>query len=264
MDFSEYAVPALHLVAATDESGFSKIGGLPNLPEDIAWPSWKESSLAFLCQIAMAELPADAPVRLILGEGCLYFFYDQEQSSWGFDPEDAGSWRVIHSKLPPSPDVRAAPEDLGDDCLYAEKWLRFQPIASLPDGERLEPHLTAADDAAMERMLDDLDEQKHALYGGEPHHQIGGYPDVVQNDGMELECQLASHGLFCGDSSGYEDPRAADLEAGAADWGLLLQLDTDDDTGMMWGDCGMLYFWIREADLAAGDLDKCWMILQCS
>ena len=30
----------------------------------------------------------------------------------------------------------------------------------------------------------------------------------------------------------------------AADWRLLLQLDTDDEASMMWGDLGRLYFWI--------------------
>jgi uncharacterized protein YwqG len=44
---------------------------------------------------------------------------------------------------------------------------------------------------------------------------------------------------------------------------LLLQLDTDDDAGMMWCDVGSLYFWIREQDARAGDFSKIWMILQC-
>jgi uncharacterized protein YwqG len=41
-------------------------------------------------------------------------------------------------------------------------------------------------------------------------------------------------------------------------------LDTDDDAGMMWGDGGMLYFWIRREDLEKSRFDRCWMILQCS
>ena len=59
---------------------------------------------------------------------------------------------------------------------------------------------------------------------------------------MDLECQLVSHGLYCGDASGYQATRAKELEAGRQDWILLLQLDTDDDAGMIWGDGGMLYF----------------------
>ena len=44
---------------------------------------------------------------------------------------------------------------------------------------------------------------------------------------------------------------------------LLLQLDTDDDAGMTWGDCGMLYFWITKQDLEAGRFENTWMVLQC-
>jgi uncharacterized protein YwqG len=43
-----------------------------------------------------------------------------------------------------------------------------------------------------------------------------------------------------------------------------MQIDTDDDGGMMWGDCGRLYFWITDDALQRRAFDECWMILQCS
>ena len=49
----------------------------------------------------------------------------------------------------------------------------------------------------------------------------------------------------CGTPEGYESPEAAQL---VGKWRLLLQLDSDDDAGMMWGDEGTLYFWVPEAD----------------
>jgi hypothetical protein len=42
---------------------------------------------------------------------------------------------------------------------------------------------------------------------------------------MQLECQLASNGIYCGDPDGYKNPRVAELKSGAADWILLLQID---------------------------------------
>jgi uncharacterized protein YwqG len=62
---------------------------------------------------------------------------------------------------------------------------------------------------------------------------------------------------------GYQDPRAKALEAGAADWRLLLQVDSDENATMMWGDTGRVYFWMRDEDLRAARFERVWTILQC-
>lgn len=80
---------------------------------------------------------------------------------------------------------------------------------------------------------------------------------------MQLECQLVSHGLYCGDSSGYQDPRAAELEPGAVEWRLLLQIDSEDDAGMMWGDVGRIYYWMHRQDLANRNWEKARLCFQC-
>jgi len=94
-------------------------------------------------------------------------------------------------------------------------------------------------------------------------HRLLGHPDPVQGD-MQLECQLASNGIYCGNASGYGDPRVPTLRPGAADWRLLLQIDSDDAAGMMWGDVGRIYYWMHTEDLAAHRFDRAWLILQCS
>lgn len=137
LELSSLASPALHLVDSTDKTVFSKIGGLPNLPVEIEWPSNNGRAMAFLCQISMAELPPDAPLRQLLPEGCLYFFYDWEQETWGFDPADLGSWKVVHSLASPPRTVRDAPGNLDTDGIYNEKPVTFKPILSLPGDERL-------------------------------------------------------------------------------------------------------------------------------
>lgn len=72
-----------------------------------------------------------------------------------------------------------------------------------------------------------------------------------------------TNGVYTGDVSGYKDSRRKELDPGADDWTLLLQVDSDDNTKMMWGDGGMLYVWIRRQDLASRNFDKAWTILQC-
>ena len=92
---------------------------------------------------------------------------------------------------------------------------------------------------------------------------MGGFPNPVQGDAMELECQLASNGIYAGEPSANEEPRAKALADGAGDWRLLLQVDSDDSLNVMWGDAGILYFWIREQDARARRFDRAWLVLQC-
>jgi uncharacterized protein YwqG len=42
-----------------------------------------------------------------------------------------------------------------------------------------------------------------------------------------------------------------------------LQFDSDDTAKLMWGDLGMLYFWVRQQDLKVREFSKAWMTLQC-
>jgi Uncharacterized protein conserved in bacteria len=51
---------------------------------------------------------------------------------------------------------------------------------------------------------------------------------------------------------GPKSRRIIEIEAGAADWRLLWQVDPDPDAGWPWGDVGTRYFWGRRQDLAAG------------
>ena len=46
---------------------------------------------------------------------------------------------------------------------------------------------------------------------------------------------------------------------------MLLQLSTleKEEWELMWGDCGMLYFYIRRQDLAQKRFENAWFSLQC-
>lgn len=246
--------PALRLIRSEGAGARSKLGGSPSLPKGMDWPSWKGTPLAFLAQIDLSELPRPIPLEHWPSDGMLYFFYDAEQQTWGFDPNDRGSWRVLYSPGPtPPPTSAVMPESA-----FPEFALRFEQIHSLPEIER--SGVSAKD--VPDETFDRFEELKLLPFDGEPLHQMGGYPDPVQNDDMELECQLASNGVYCGGDREV-DPRAAGLEGGAGDWQLLLQIDTDEDVDMMWGDAGMLYFWIRTEDLKKRDFSNVWMVLQC-
>ncbi len=255
--------PAVALKSATKSTrGFSRLGGLPNLPEGTVWPEWNGAPLAFLAQIDLAELPSPLPLEHLPATGRLYFFFDQEQSVWGIDPKDRGGWQVLYSQDAPSAAPNPAPAGLED--VFDEKYLSAHAIDSIPSPDRLNLDLSDSDnDDAFDEASDAIDALRDDPFEDFVYHQMGGYPNAIQSDDMELDCQMTAHGLSCGTPEDYQDPRIADLEKTKDDWQLLLQIDSDDDTAMMWGDSGTLYFWIRSQDLAKRDFSKVWMILQC-
>ena len=98
--------------------------------------------------------------------------------------------------------------------------------------------------------------------GSEICNKILGHADPVQS-GMELECEYVTHKINCGTPDGYKIAKSRGLDKNAARWNLLLQVDSNEDIGMMWGDIGRLYLWITTEDLAARNFENSWLILQC-
>lgn len=232
--------------------GFSKIGGLPNVPPGFEWPRWQGRPLQFLCQIDLAAIRACTQIAGLPAAGALLFFYDEEQSTWGFDPADRGSWRVVYA-----PEVaKLVPHPCSSATTLPEIYLKAEPADSLPYPERLglqQPDLPDGWWDSFEALR-----QRDC-----PLHQIGGFPIAIQNDGMEVECQLASNGIYLGGPEGYASDEAEALRSGAADWTLVLQLDSDDAAEVMWGDSGTLYFWVKRDEGEAGNFADAWMVLQC-
>jgi len=249
--------PAVSLATEAGGSapGESRFGGAPDLEAGADWPVRNGEPLAFLAQLRLEDLAAfdlDIPLP---AAGLLQWFYDWEEQPWGFDPADGDGWQVRCVQ----PGVPVAPATVPAEQPFTPCRVRLAQCWTVPDLAEDEQQIdleTEDDYEAWERLTT-------ALGGGEPRHRVGGHPNIVQNE-MQLECQLASNGINCGSPEGYADPRVAALQAGAQDWRLLLQLDTDDEgPGWMWGDCGMLYFWTRTSDIATAAFDSAWCVLQC-
>ncbi len=249
----QLAIPAI-LIKKSNEATNSYFGGSPPRIEGVEWPRVEDRPLCFLACIDLAEVPNT--LGWLPQSGTLLFFYDMLKQPWGFDPKDRGAWRVLYQSGSNSSEKHET-QPAGVECDLPRCWIRYES-ASVPPVWTPERYgeISDEDHDSLELYLD-------SMHGKDPKHQIGGFPNAVQNDYMELECQLASNGLYCGNQSGYEDPRASALEAGAADWKLLLQIDTDDDLEVMWGDDGRLYFWVREDEAKQCDFSNAWVVLQC-
>ncbi len=251
------AAPAVHIVK-TDAPSRSHFGGSPNLPPGLDWPERNGTRLEFLARLSLPEIGVAHPIDWLPGDGALLFFYDLAEQPWGFDPKHRGGWAVLH--VPDLTGPVSQPEDQTkrNASEVPHRNVAYRRIDVLPSLER---------DIAGPLQLNDKESDlyfelaEHA-FRGDPKHQVAGFPATVQGDGMELECQLASNGVYCGDAR-YDDPRVGQLTPGAANWRLLFQFDTDDDLAVMWGDAGVVYYWIEEQAARAGRFENAWLILQC-
>lgn len=247
--------PALHVKRTPDLSA-SFLGGEPELPAGMAWPRGR-NPLSFLAQINLGQVQEAMPIDWLPASGRLLFFYDMECQPWGFDPTERDCWQVILAPEGTDGAVSSAPE--GAET-FEQQHVIFSVVDTFSEDGPFLPDGHGMSEDAYEEFSNLV--RTHD-FGSAPLHQISGKPYAIQNENMETECQLASHGIDCGSGEGYRSPEAKALFAGAKDWRLLLQLDTDDDTGWMRGDSGILYFWVREDDARRGDFSRVWIVLQC-
>jgi uncharacterized protein YwqG len=264
---ASYSRPALRMRVSqvgrdADSHAVSRLGGTPHVPDEFAWPRWRDDALAFVGQINLSDLTSFKAASVLPESGMLSFFYHPEQSAWGFDPNDSGSARVYW--FPNVRELRQVPlpDDIPDHGRFDAGQVSFHETLTLPPYQSREIESLG--------FSSDEDDQYFAFweafrepYGDSPDHQLLGHPNPIQDE-MQLECQLVTNGIYCGGPEGYSDPRRVALEAGAGEWQLLAQIDSDDTLSMMWGDAGMLYYWIKRTDLEARDFERSWMILQCS
>ena len=263
----EAAEPSVRFTAQrVDEAslpvGSSKLGGRPDVRSDFPWPSWKGQPLSFLGQIDLADVVGYPGADALPESGLLLFFYEAlAQGAWGFDPEDRGSGVVVYASAPRESLVRRDPPPELEGTAFGACALRFRERLTLPWWQSIFVQGLELSNEEVDRydaLIEELEQEDE----GDLIHQILGHPIPIQNE-MQLECQLVSHGINVGGPAGYEDPRVAELAAGATAWRLLLQLDSEEAAGMMWGDMGRLYFWIRAEDLADFRFEESWLVLQC-
>lgn len=240
-------------------TGTTRLGGEPDLPDAAAWPSFRDMPHSFIAQINLADVSGLAGTNELPDDGLLSFFFDGDQRVWGFDPKDRGGWSVMFTPPEASLRRRRFPASLPEGGRFAARALRPRVELTRAPWESFDVRALGLSLAQALAYADALPADDHQG----TVHRLRGHPDMIQGD-MQVECQLASNGLYCGDATGSADPRADTLRADAGSWRLLLQIDSDDDARIMWGDVGRIYYWLRRDDLAARRFEGAWCILQCS
>jgi uncharacterized protein YwqG len=239
--------------------GCSKLGGSPDLPRGVSWPSDDERLLDFLCQIDLQDLKPYPFCKVLPSEGHLYFFLNAGKQPEGFDPYDTRNWQVIFHPGPSDELENRVRPTLGlNQAHYKPCRITFHQALS-PGWHEIPLEAWHLND-------DQIDEFRHFIERLPEHkaHQVLGRPGRIMDleYPMQLECQFMSLGLFVGkDGKFIDEARAKEVEPGAANWRLLLQLDSDSGAGMDWEDC-MVSFWIRAKDIQTRKFSEAWMIVE--
>lgn len=232
----------LHTIAGEHASkptlGSSQIGGIPNLPPSLTWPFWQQQPLKFIAQLNCRALQPLDLVHALPNEGFLAFFYDGEYDLYDREPNDPQRWRVLY-------------------------WKEEGPLLqqqALPDNSAY-PYYAREVQPMLEWALPDIGSPELEMLGltWEAMYEPSSEPSVRESGEMYLALQQQVSLLYpprqpLHRSLGYADPVQTPI--GEPGWQLLLQIDSDEQTGVKWGDMGRIYYLIAEEDLKQLRFDR--------
>jgi uncharacterized protein YwqG len=236
--------------------GGCRIGGLPDLPAGVEWPrlstAWKldpkevagaDDPLPFLLQIDLAEAAPFDLEGALPKTGLLSFFFYWERD----EPSGEADVAYIHfsrslrrlRRVPAPDDLPAAGRFRGLDLVPHLEWTVASPADTGVDEALANEHLDLWND--LEERVAQCQGLEDPQGGLAPAHRLLGHPQLIQAPGL------------------------------ADGTRLLLQVDSDPPrtidqyprTGMMWGDCGRVYYLVNERQLRAHRLtEKPWAMIE--
>lgn len=242
----------------------SKFGGLPYLPKDKEAPRDKENrQFTLLAQINIKELPENNiyPMK----EGILQFWIlNDDVYGLDFDNLLGNGYKVVYYK---EIDKSVTEEEILEKYKPYEEDENYFPIEGefslkfeLRDG-----YFSDSNDDFREIVDEEM--KKFYLENREKYPEIlkvykdGEYLnywdiwDILEED-KEIGEKLFEAGHKIGGYPNFTQSDVRDLKAGYNI--LLLQIDSEgtDEHKIMWGDCGIANFFIREKDLKELNFDE--------
>jgi hypothetical protein len=258
-------IPAVKLRLVRRENGEtlkgkSWVGGTPLVPPGFAWPYSDGKPMVFVAQFNLTEVADTGAAVGLPKAGHLYFFYDPFSLGSDSPPAFVFHSTVAVEKLLPV----VAPDDLPEEEQKPVSLMEHAPVL----------HLNwFLDDSVkpLTKKEKDLRTEYDEYRGGAPDHRLGGYNAMLYEMASGLEIQH----LELEDDMGWKgtplDEIDDDLEVSEAfnkhamaNWSVLLQLDSDAEAGVEWGDGGSLLFVIRNDELKRGDFSRVGMEVMVS
>lgn len=224
-DIMRLARPAVKMNAYLVESGdlpkgTSRLGGTPDLLAGMPWRQNRGRPIEFLVQVNLADAMRAYAIPGMPSAGWILLFHDFEASFEGAYDEP-GLRQFMHFDGPADALQRVEqPVEPAADLNFCE--LQFEQELCLP-GDFYE-RFPSADD--VDEVWEFFDETLWDIGGG-PYHRLGGFPMLIQTQER--------------DYPGSE---------------FLMQIDSDDELGWMWGDAGRVYCWTQRKPLLARVVDR--------
>lgn len=235
--------------------GASRLGGLPDLPANIDWPTWQEKLQSFIAQINLSEIPVFSDRNLLPKQGHLFFFYDSAQSTSGMYGFERESFSVFYTTAQVEKmHFNDIPENF-QEKVFKPAQLLFSVGASVPSWEH-----SALEDIG----LSFEERQEYAKMISQEaipsSHQMLGHPHPMQYP-VEWDCERARVGYWEVDKEKRKALQPL-IREHLDEWILLLQVDEDIYTGMEWMGSGRIYYMIRRQDLKLQQFEQSWFVLQ--
>lgn len=219
--------------------GASKYGGQPDVPDGLEWPIDKDGRpLSLLLQINCTDIAALDKKNLLPKSGILYFFYQVSEQPWDNTTNGA---HVLYFDVPIADlHKKDYPDNLTQEETITERALQFKVENSYPSFDDL---LRLSQDT--QYLIDHWDEYTTAF-------------ERLADDYLNDEAGI---GFLLGYAELIQSSIVDNLENNV----LLLQLDSDEenDDGVIFGDCGSIYYYIPKQDLIDRRFDQPTFELQC-
>lgn len=221
---------------------FTKFGGLPIVPTEFSWPLYNNCPIPFLFQADFAEINADKALKNFPTDGLMYVFVDSDCVNFadveGYTYTEGKTYKVLFFYKTDSLQTALKPDLL--KTVYKEFYVSAKTVKTYPDVEDCDEAFSIYCDRPVGGMDDAYDSMQ---WKNMENFMIGGWASYIQ-----------SGGYIIGLKENEQDK-----------WTLLMQIGSaDSDSGFMWGDCGVLYFYIREEDLKARNFNNVKMAMQCT
>lgn len=209
-NIKKFAKNALNL-SVSKVKGFSKIGGNPTVPNGFVWPVNKEGvKIPFFMQLDFSQINNGSKLEKFPSKGLLYLFFDEEVINTNFPLRQGDHYQFLFYN--DGKDLHIEELEIKK---YDERYLKIKQIKMYPNDE---------EDDELFDYLAELDEDDRDLYYDKYHYIesdigfVGGWPQILQSSYLNKD----------------------EMQ--------LLQLNSVDNH-YMFGDLGMLQFYIKDSDI---------------